>query len=100
MQKKRKQKMNNTELILEMLLDNAEALQGNAYENIYVSDYDSIVDVVKYGIDAYFVQDIIDYSSENDDALDQPIGTDEEKAEALARYFEQLAKDIRYDYNL
>ena len=92
--------MNNTEIILEMLLDNAESLQGTEYEGIYVSDYDSIVDVIKYGIDAYFAQDIIDYSSEDADALDQPIGTDEEKAEALARYFEQLAKDIRYDYNL
>ena len=92
--------MNNTERILEMLLDNDESLQGNAYENIYVSDYDSIVDVIKYGIDAYFAQDIINYSSEDDEALDKPIGTDEEKAEALARYFEQLAKDIREDYEI
>ena len=92
--------MNNTEIILEMLLDNAESLQGTEYEGIYVSDYDSIVDVIKYGIDAYFAQDIIDYSSEDDDALDQPIGTDEEKAEALARYFEQLAKDLRNDYEI
>ena len=92
--------MNNTERILEMLLDNDESLQGTAYENIYVSDYDSIADVIKYGIDAYFAQKIYDYHSEDDDALDNPIGTDEEKAEALARYFEQLAKDIRYDYKL
>ena len=92
--------MNNTEIILEMLLNNADSLQGTEYEGIYVSDYDSILDVIKYGIDAYFAQDIIDYSSDDDDALDNPIGTDEEKAEALARYFEQLAKDIRYDYNL
>lgn len=92
--------MNNTEIILEMLLDNADSLQGTEYEGIYVSDYDSIVDVIKYGIDAYFTQEIYDYHSEDDDALDNPIGTDEEKAEALARYFEQLAKDIRYDYNL
>lgn len=92
--------MNNTEFILQLLLDNDESLQGNAYENIYVSDYDSIVDVIKYGIDAYFAQDIIDYSSEDDDALDNPIGTEEEKAEALARYFEQLAKDVREDYGI
>ena len=92
--------MNNTEIILEMLLDNAEALQGTEYEGIYVSDYDSIVDVIKYGIDAYFAQEIIDYDSEDDNALDQSIGTDEEKAEALARYFEQLARDIREDYEI
>lgn len=92
--------MNNTDYILQLLLDNDESLQGNAYKNIYVSDYDSIIDVIKYGIDAYFAQEIYDYHSEDDDALDKPIGTDEEKAEALARYFEQLAKDIRYDYNL
>lgn len=92
--------MNNTDYILQLLLDNDESLQGTEYEGIYVSDYDSIVDVIKYGIDAYFAQEIIDYDSENDEALDKPIGTDEEKAEALARYFEQLAKDIRYDYHL
>ena len=92
--------MNNTERILEMLLNNDEYLQGTEYEGIYVSDYDSIVDVIKYGIDAYFAQDIIDYSSEDDDALDNPIGTDEEKAEALAQYLEQLAKDIRNDYEI
>lgn len=92
--------MNNTERILEMLLDNDESLQGTEYEGIYVSDYDSIVDVIKYGIDAYFAQEIIDYDSEDDDALDTPIGTEEEKAEALARYFEQLAKDIREDYEI
>lgn len=87
--------MNNTERILEMLLNNDESLQGTEYEGIYVSDYDSIVDVIKYGIDAYFAQDIIDYSSENDDALDNPIGTEQEKAEALAQYLEQLAQEIR-----
>ena len=92
--------MNNTDYILQLLLDNDESLQGTEYKGIYVSDYDSIVDVIKYGIDAYFAQEIYDYHSENDDALDKPIGTDKEKAEALARYFEQLAKDIRYDYNL
>lgn len=92
--------MNNTKFILQLLLDNDESLQGTAYEGIYVSDYDSIVDVIKYGIDAYFAQDIIDYSSEDDDALDNPIGTEEEKAEALALYFEQLAKDIREDYEI
>lgn len=92
--------MNNTERILEMLLDNDEYLQGTEYEGIYVSDYDSIVDVIKYGIDAYFAKKIYDYHSEDDDALDIPIGTDEEKAEALARYFEQLAKDIRNDYEI
>ena len=92
--------MNNTERILEMLLDNDESLQGTEYEGIYVSDYDSVVDVITYGIDAYFAQDIIDYNSEDDDALDQPIGTDEEKAEALAQYLEQLAQDIREDYEL
>lgn len=87
--------MNNTERILEMLLNNDESLQGTEYEGIYVSDYDSIVDVIKYGIDAYFAQDIIDYSSEDDDALDNPIGTEQEKAEALAQYLEQLAQEIR-----
>ena len=92
--------MNNTERIFEMLLNNDESLQGTEYEGIYVSDYDSIVDVIKYGIDAYFAQDIIDYSSEDDNALDQPIGTDEDKAEALAQYFEQLAKDLRNDYEI
>ena len=92
--------MNNTDRILEMLLNNDESLQGTEYESIYVSDYDSIVDVIKYGIDAYFAQDIIDYNSEDDDALDNPIGTEDEKAEALARYFEQLAKDIRNDYEI
>lgn len=92
--------MNNTERILEMLLNNDESLQGTEYEGIYVSDYDSIVDVIKYGIDAYFAQDIIDYSSEEDDALDNPIGTNEEKAEALARYFEKLAKDLRNNYEI
>lgn len=83
-----------------MLLNNDESLQGNEYEGIYVSDYDSIVDVITYGIDAYFAQDIIDYNSEDDDALDNPIGTKEEKAEALAQYFEKLAKDIRNDYEI
>lgn len=92
--------MNNTERILEMLLNNDESLQGTEYEGIYVSDYDSIVDVIKYGINAYFEQKIYDYDSEDNDALDNPIGTDEEKAEALARYFEQLAKDIREDYGI
>ena len=92
--------MNNTERIFEMLLKNDESLQGTEYEGIYVSDYDSIVDVITYGIDAYFAQNIIDYSSEDDDALDNPIGTDEEKAEALARYFEKLAKDLRNDYEI
>ena len=92
--------MNNTEYILQLLLDNDESLQGTEYENIYVSDYDTIVDVIKYGIDAYFAHDIIDYNYEDDDDLDKPIGTDKEKAEALAQYFEQLAKDIRYDYDL
>ena len=92
--------MNNTERILEMLVNNDESLQGTEFEGIYVSDYDSIVDVIKYGIDAYFAQDIIDYSSEDDDALDNPIGTNEEKAEALARYFEKLAKDLRNDYEI
>ena len=92
--------MNNTERILEMLLNNDESLQGTEYEGIYVSDYDSIIDIIKYGINAYFEQDIIDYSSEDDDALYNPIGTDEEKAEALARYFEQLAKDLRNDYEI
>ena len=92
--------MNNTERIFEMLLNNDESLQGTEYEGIYVSDYDSIVDVIKYGIDAYFAKDIIDYSSEDDNALDQPIGTDEDKAEALAQYFEQLAKDLRNDYEI
>ena len=87
--------MNNTERILEMLLNNDESLQGTEYEGVYVSDYDSIVDVIKYGIDPYFAQDIIDYSSENDDALDNPIGTEQEKAEALAQYLEQLAQEIR-----
>lgn len=92
--------MNNTERILEMLLNNDESLQGTEYEGIYISDYDSIVDVIKYGIDAYFAQDIIDYNSEDDDALDNPIGTEDEKAEALSRYFEQLAKDLRNDYEI
>lgn len=92
--------MNNTERILEMLLNNDESLQGTEYEGIYVSDYDSIVDVINYGIDAYFAQDIIDYNSEDDDALDTSIGTEDEKAEALAQYFEQLAKDLRNDYEI
>lgn len=92
--------MNNTERILEMLINNDESLQGTEYEGIYVSDYDSVVDVITYGIDAYFAQDIIDYNSEDDDALDNPIGTDEEKAEALAQYFEQLDKDLRNDYEI
>lgn len=87
--------MNNTERILEMLLNNEESLAGNEYDGIYVSDYDSIVDVIKYGIDAYFAKDIIDYNSEDDDALDNPIGTEQEKAEALAQYLEQLAQEIR-----
>lgn len=89
--------MNNTERILEMLLDNDESLAGGEYDGIYISEYNTVVDVIKSGIDAYFAQEIYDYNEED---LDQPIGTDEEKAEALARYFEQLAKDIRYDYNL
>ena len=92
--------MNNTERILEMLINNDESLQGTEYEGIYVSDYDSVVDVITYGIDAYFAQDIIDYNSEDDNALDNPIGTEQEKAEALARYFEQLAKDLRNDYEI
>lgn len=87
--------MNNTERIFEMLLDNDESLQGGEYEGIYVSDYDTVVDVIKYGIDAYFAHEIIDYSSEDDDALDNPIGTEQEKAEALAQYLEQLAQEIR-----
>lgn len=87
--------MNNTERILKMLLDNDESLQGGEYEGIYVSDYDTVVDVIKYGIDAYFAHEIIDYSSEDDDALDNAIGTEQEKAEALAQYLEQLAQDIR-----
>jgi hypothetical protein len=92
--------MNNTERILEMLINNDESLQGTEYEGIYVSDYDSVVDVITYGIDAYFAQDIIDYNSEDDNALDNPIGTEQEKAEALAQYLEQLAKDLRNDYEI
>lgn len=92
--------MNNTERILEMLLNNEESLAGNEYDGIYVSDYDSIVDVIKYGIDAYFAKDIIDYNSEDDDALDNPIGTEQEKAEALAQYLEQLAQEIRENWKL
>lgn len=92
--------MNNTERILEMLINNDESLQGTEYEGIYVSDYDSVVDVITYGINAYFAQDIIDYNSEDDNALDNPIGTEQEKAEALAQYLEQLAKDLRNDYEI
>lgn len=92
--------MNNTERILEMLINNDESLQGTEYEGIYVSDYDSVVDVITYGIDAYFAQDIIDYNSEDDNALDNPIGTEQEKAEALAQYLEQLAKELRNDYEI
>ena len=83
-----------------MLINNDESLQGTEYEGIYVSDYDSVVDVITYCIDAYFAQDIIDYNSEDDNALDNPIGTEQEKAEALAQYLEQLAKDLRNDYEI
>ena len=89
--------MNNTERIFEMLLNNEESLAGNEYDEIYISEYDTVIDVIKSGIDAYFAKDIYDYDEENPD---QPIGTDEEKAEALAQYFEQLAKDLRNDYEI
>jgi hypothetical protein len=89
--------MDNTERIFEMLLDRDDALQGEEYDEIYGSSYDSIVDIVDRAIAAYFEKEIHDWYAEDSD---QPIGTDKEKADALARYFEQLAKDLRNDYEI
>lgn len=40
--------------ILEMILDNSESLCGIEYENIVITEYCTIKDVIDYGIDAYF----------------------------------------------
>lgn len=80
--------------ILEMILDNSESLCGIEYENIVITEYCTIKDVIDYGIDAYFNKEIYDYSSDEDEVL----GTEKEKAEALASYFEILANQLRTDY--
>lgn len=78
--------------ILEMILENSESLCGIEYENIVITEYCTIKDVIDYGIDAYFNKEIYDYSS------DEVLGTEKEKAEALASYFEILANQLRTDY--
>ncbi len=82
--------------ILEMILENSESLCGIEYENIVITEYCTIKDVIDYGIRAYFNKEIYDYSSDEDEVL----GTEKEKAEALASYFEILANQLRTDYKL
>lgn len=82
--------------ILEMILENSESLCGIEYENIVITEYCTIKDVIDYGIRAYFNKEIYDYSSDEDKVL----GTEKEKAEALASYFEILANQLRTDYKL
>lgn len=79
-------------LIFQMLLNNNEALAGDAYEDIATSDYDSVASLIPELIAAYYQTDIYDYTDNNFGAK---IGTADDKTEALARYFEALTKDIR-----
>ena len=71
--------------ILTMILQNSESLFGIEYDC-------SIKDVIDYGIEAYIKEEIYDPKT------DEIIGTKEEKAEALAQYFEILANKLRTDY--
>lgn len=79
-------------LIFQMLLDNNEVLSGDAYEDIATSDYDSVASLMPELIAAYYKTDIYDCTDNNFGAN---VGTIGDKTEALARYFETLAKDIR-----
>lgn len=84
--------MKTEQKILEMILQNSESLFGIEYENIVITEYCSIKDVIDYGIEAYIKEEIYDPKT------DEIIGTKEEKAEALAQYFEILANKLRTDY--
>ena len=91
--------MKTEQKILKMIMENSESLFGIEYENIVITEYCSIKDVIDYGdygIEAYFKKEIYDYSSDEDKVL----GTEKEKAEALALYFEILANQLRSDYKL
>jgi hypothetical protein len=88
--------MKTEQKILKMIMENSESLFGIEYENIVITEYCSIKDVIDYGIEAYFKKEIYDYSSDEDKVL----GTEKEKAEALALYFEILANQLRIDYKL
>lgn len=65
-------------------------------ETLKLAKNTSLKDVIDYGIEAYFKKEIYDYSSDEDKVL----GTEKEKAEALALYFEILANQLRSDYKL
>lgn len=83
--------MTPQEQIEQMLWDNDEYLDGDAYEDIVTSEYDSIVSVLDQAIEAYKQTDIYEITDDNEERL---IGTHKDKMNALANYLRQVANDI------
>lgn len=86
--------MTAQEQIKQMLIDNDERLCGFHYEDIITSDYDTIVSILKQGIEAYKKTSLCDY---DDDCNEVPIGTYEDKMKALADYLRHVADTIEAD---
>ena len=84
-------KMTPQEQIEQMLVDNDESLGGDAYEDIVISEYDSIVSVLDQAIDAYRDIDIYEITDDNEEQI---IGTYKDKMNALANYLRGVADDI------
>ena len=84
-------KMTPQEQIEQMLVDNDESLGDDAYEDIVISEYDSIVSVLDQAIEAYKKTDIYEITDDNEE---QVIGTYKDKMNALANYLRSVADDI------
>lgn len=73
-------KMTPQEQIEQMLVDNDESLGGDAYEDIVISEYDSIVSVLDQAIDAYRDIDIYEITDDNEEQI---IGTYKDKMKSI-----------------
>lgn len=84
-------KMTPQEQIEQMLVDNDESIGGDAYEDIVISEYDSIISVLDQAIEAYKKTDIYEITDDNEERI---IGTHKDKMNALANYLRRVANDI------
>lgn len=98
-----------TDTIYQMILNEDESVMGGAWENLYVSEYDTPASIINMMIDT-FINDIDVYNNEDyyevydeeeDSHYDElgTIGTDLDKRQALAMYFEHLAHKL-YKQNM
>lgn len=83
---------NESKLLFEMMLEDDECLSSTVYEDVCLTDYDSLPSSLKRVLEAYDNQEVYMFVNDNGDEY---IFSQKEKTIALVNYLESITAKLK-----